>query len=285
MIVEHNGARYRACSSVQWAKKQGLSLGVKWNRTVWGYRITDRCGRMKGKHAQNCCVYFWIGLFVFPLPSVVTKIAEPKNRWWGSGAETEKLKRWPEGFLVIRNILCPLQTILQTFPQGSAFLFFLCTAELFPSKSPCARGPAHPCCQSELWLMELKMDIKSSVPFGPSFLCKSSFKFENWTLFLLDLQSIELAKWPFSFPTKLSRGHLYMLSHCLCPASPTRPPDVQISPSHAGASLQRRATWEWLSWQGAAGLLACQSRQSGALCGSSRIEKACTMKVSARTWD
>lgn len=141
MIVEHNGARYRARSSVQWAKKQGLSLGVKWNRTVWGYRITDRCGRMKGKHAQNCCVYFWIGLFVFLLPSVVTKIAEPKNRWWGSGAETEKLKRWPEGFLVIRNILCPLQTILQTFPQGSAFLFFFVHSGIVPFQVPlCSRA-------------------------------------------------------------------------------------------------------------------------------------------------
>lgn len=41
------------------------------------------------------------------------------------------------------------------------------------------------------------MDIKSSVPFRlflPDFLCDSSFKFENWSLFLLDFQSIELVK-------------------------------------------------------------------------------------------
>lgn len=36
MIVQNNGAHYLARSSVQWAKKQGLPRGVKWNRTVWG---------------------------------------------------------------------------------------------------------------------------------------------------------------------------------------------------------------------------------------------------------
>lgn len=147
-----------------------------------GHRITDRYDSMKGKHAQNCCVYFWIGLFVFPLPRAVTEIGGPKNRWWGSRTETQKLKRWPEGFLVIRNTLCPLKTILQTFPQVFlVFLFLVCS--IVPSHvSLCALGPTHPCCGSELWLMELKMDIKSSVPFGHfllDFLCNSSFKFQN----------------------------------------------------------------------------------------------------------
>lgn len=36
MIVQNKCARYLARSSVQWAKKQGLPHGVKWNRTVWG---------------------------------------------------------------------------------------------------------------------------------------------------------------------------------------------------------------------------------------------------------
>lgn len=36
VIVQDNGAHYLARSSVQWAKKQGLPLCVKWNRTVWG---------------------------------------------------------------------------------------------------------------------------------------------------------------------------------------------------------------------------------------------------------
>lgn len=36
MIVYNNGALYLARSSVQWAEKQGLPHGVKWNRTVWG---------------------------------------------------------------------------------------------------------------------------------------------------------------------------------------------------------------------------------------------------------
>lgn len=95
---------------------------------------------------------------------------------------------------MISNILCCLQTILQRFPP----VFFVLESSIVPFQvSLCALWPAHPCCRSKLWLMELKMDIKSSVPFRlflPDFLCDSSFKFENWSLFLLDFQSIELVK-------------------------------------------------------------------------------------------
>lgn len=176
-----------------------------------GHRITDRYGRMKGKHALDCCVYFWIGLFVFPLPRVVTKIGAPQNCWWGSRTETQKSKRWPEGFLVIRNIA----DISSSFIY---FLFFLTTVCSLPSRS-------------ELWLMNLKVVLLLDL------LCNS--------FFVLGFLSIELVNVIGYHHSPQNRAEVTrMLSSCLCPASPTRPPDVQISPSSTGALLQRRATWE-----------------------------------------
>lgn len=72
MIVWNNGARYLARSSVQWAKKRGVPHCVKWNRTVWSAESKV--------NTQNCCVYFWIGLFVFHLPRVVSRIGKPKKK-------------------------------------------------------------------------------------------------------------------------------------------------------------------------------------------------------------
>lgn len=58
----------------------------------------------------------------------------------------------------------------------------------------------------------------------------------------MDFQSIEMVKWLF-FHSPQSQAHIiYMQGLFPCPASPTRPPDVQISPGPASASLQRRAT-------------------------------------------
>lgn len=75
--------------------------------------------------------------------------------------------------------------------------------------------------------------------FGPILLDSlrnSTLKVGERTGFLSDFQSLELVKWLFSFTTKLSRGHLYADSVPLHPPGPT---DVQISPSSAGASLQK----------------------------------------------
>lgn len=80
-------------------------------------------------------------------------------------------------------------------------------------------------------------------------------------------------------PHKAGWGHLYAGS--VPPFKPpfsAGPPDVQISWTFVGASLQRRATWEWLSRLGAGGPLACQSRQCRALCGGSRIESPAQWK-------
>lgn len=82
----------------------------------------------------------------------------------------------------------------------------------------------------------------------------------------------------FFIPPQNQTHTIYMQGLFPCPASPTRPPDVQISLGPASASLQRRATWEWLSWQGAAGPLACQSKQSGALCEGSLTERPAQWK-------
>lgn len=89
---------------------------------------------MKGKHTQNCCVY--LGLFVFLLPRQVTKIGRPKNCWWASREETQKLKRWQEGFLVIRNILCPPPKHGADMSSSFLLFFFLDV----PFQVPCAQG-------------------------------------------------------------------------------------------------------------------------------------------------
>lgn len=69
--------------------------------------------------------------------------------------------------------------------------------------------------------------------------------------------------WTISINLEGKTEVTWTLGHCPHPASPSRPP----------GRFQRHATGEWLSWYGAAELLACHSRQSGAVPEGSRIEK------------
>lgn len=97
---------------------------------------------------------------------------------------------------MVRNILCTLQTILQTFPCVFLVSLVLTCSNIAFDLSLSALGPVHPCCRSEPWQMKLKIDIKSSVPSPPVllyFLC-NSFKSENCRLSLLEFQSIEPVK-------------------------------------------------------------------------------------------
>lgn len=77
---------------------------------------------------------------------------QKKNCVSGWRKETQKLKMWPEGFFVIRNILYPLQTIslrlFGFFCFGPAVMFLPCL--------PLRSGAVHPCCSYELWQIKLK---------------------------------------------------------------------------------------------------------------------------------
>lgn len=75
-----------------------------------------------------------------------------------------------------------------------------------------------------------------------NFLCESSFKFENWSLHSIGFPIYRNEEMAFFIPPQNQTHTIYMQGLFPCPASPTRPPDVQISLSPASASLQRRAT-------------------------------------------
>lgn len=79
MIVYNNGALYLARSSVQWAEKQGLPHGVKWNRTVWGAESQiDMVEWKVNTHKIAMFIFEW--LFMFVVPRLVTKIGGPKKK-------------------------------------------------------------------------------------------------------------------------------------------------------------------------------------------------------------
>ena len=89
-----------------------------------GHSITDRSGTRNGKHAPNCCVYFWIGLFVFSLPSGDKDWrSRKKTGWWESRTESHKKKR-TQGFVVIRKkTSSPSEPYFGHFLKSSFFFF------------------------------------------------------------------------------------------------------------------------------------------------------------------
>lgn len=135
MIVWNNGARYLARSSVQWAKKRGVPHCVKWNRTVWSAESKV--------NTQNCCVYFWIGLFVFHLPTVVSRIGKPKKKIAGGDRGQ---KDWWGGLKELWNALSPLQSM---HPSFWVFFFGLCRKNKTVFMCLC---PVYQCCRPELCL-------------------------------------------------------------------------------------------------------------------------------------